>query len=400
MGDAFLRDQRQALEENRRPEFFDITAWSAPLAFNLEAWVHDGDQPGRRPLESDGGTLAGEGAVGFLAAPRGLATYRLAACLLEEGVAFRAALAALHSGGREYPAGTLFVPRRPNPQDLEPRLRRCLAASGAALQGVESSFAERGIFLGAAEMLPVRRPRVALVRGDGVAAASFGTLWHLLDRTTELPVTAVEASELAAPALGGFDVVVLPAGDYARRLDETAGAALDRWVRAGGVLVAVGDAIAWLRERQLTGVRAWTPPERDPQADDAVPPSPADAVADRLISTPGAALATEMRRGQPLTAGLATPPATLVEGELVLLPTGDPQVDVLLAAAASPVRAGFAWPEAEERLAGSLLVASEARGEGRVVLFAQEPAFRLFWRGTMPLFLNAVLLEPSRHPRL
>jgi hypothetical protein len=400
MGDAFLRAQRQALEENRRPEFFDITAWSAPLAFNLEAWVHDGDRQGRAPVASDGG-LAGEGTVGFLAAPQGLASYRLAACLLEEGVALRAALAALHSGGREYPAGTLFVPRRPNPEDLEPRLRRCSAASRAALQGVESSFAERGIFLGAQEMLPVRRPRVALVRGDGVASASFGALWHLLDRTTELPVTAIEASELAAPALGNFDVVVLPAGGgYPRLLDEAAGAALDRWVRAGGVLVAIGDSIAWLRQRQLTEVQAWAPPKRDPQAEDAVPTTPAAAVADRPISTPGAALATEMRRGHPLTAGLSTPPAALVEGELVLLPTGDPQVDVVVAAAENPVRAGFVWPEAEERLAGSLLVASETRGEGQVVLFAQEPAFRLFWRGTMPLFLNALLLEPSRRGRL
>jgi hypothetical protein len=103
-----------------------------------------------------------------------------------------------------------------------------------------------------------------------------------------------------------------------------------------------------------------------------------------------------MRRGHPLTAGLQGPPPVLVEGEMVLLPTGDPQVDVLLVAAEDPVRAGFAWPEAADRLAGSLLVASEARGAGQVVLFAQDPAFRLVWRGTMPLFLNAVLLEPSR----
>jgi hypothetical protein len=55
------------------------------------------------------------------------------------------------------------------------------------------------------------------------------------------------------------------------------------------------------------------------------------------------------------------------------------------------VLAGFAWPEARERLDGALLVASEKVGEGRLVLFAQEPAFRAFWRGTVPLLANAVL---------
>ena len=60
-----------------------------------------------------------------------------------------------------------------------------------------------------------------------------------------------------------------------------------------------------------------------------------------------------------------------------------------------PVVAGFAWPEAEERLAGSLLVGMEPRGPGSVVLFAQDPAYRLFWRATTPIFLNALLYGPS-----
>ena len=51
-----------------------------------------------------------------------------------------------------------------------------------------------------------------------------------------------------------------------------------------------------------------------------------------------------------------------------------------MAADDSPVVAGFAWPEAEQRLAGSLLVGTESRGKGSVVLFVQDPAYRLFWR--------------------
>ncbi len=37
----------------------------------------------------------------------------------------------------------------------------------------------------------------------------------------------------------------------------------------------------------------------------------------------------------------------------------------------------------------------QPRGKGAIVLFAQEPAFRLFWRAKLPLFLNAVMLGPS-----
>jgi hypothetical protein len=97
----------------------------------------------------------------------------------------------------------------------------------------------------------------------------------------------------------------------------------------------------------------------------------------------------------PLTAGLAASPPVLYEGSTVWKTFGDPRKDVLVAQDESPVLAGFAWPEAEERLAGSLLVGMEPRGSGALVLFAQDPAYRLFWRATAPIFLNALLYGPS-----
>ena len=102
-----------------------------------------------------------------------------------------------------------------------------------------------------------------------------------------------------------------------------------------------------------------------------------------------------MQAQHPLTVGLNGPPDVLYEGTTVLRPTGDPRQDVLVALDESPVIAGFAWPEAEQRLAGSLLVGTEKRQRGSVVLFAQDPAYRLFWRATTPILLNAVLYGPS-----
>ena len=113
------------------------------------------------------------------------------------------------------------------------------------------------------------------------------------------------------------------------------------------------------------------------------------------IYTPGAVVATQLRASHPIAAGLASPPPVLVTGALVLAPTGRPEQDVLTVVPEEPVLSGFAWPEAAQRLAGSLLASVERQGDGQVVLFAHDPAFRLFWRGTMPLFLNAVMFGPS-----
>ncbi|HTQ79718.1 MAG TPA: hypothetical protein VMM92_06955, partial [Thermoanaerobaculia bacterium] len=141
----------------------------------------------------------------------------------------------------------------------------------------------------------------------------------------------------------------------------------------------------------------WEPPKDgggDPEladSDDGGSPG----LSTRSIPTPGAAVATRMQPNHPLNVGLDASPAVLVEGSLILKGTGDPRQDVLTVQTEQPVVAGFAFPEAEERLAGSLLVGAEARGKGSVILFAQSPAFRLFWRATTPIFLNAVLYGPS-----
>jgi hypothetical protein len=147
----------------------------------------------------------------------------------------------------------------------------------------------------------------------------------------------------------------------------------------------------------MTSIKSWQPPEKKESQED---PEGGEtdvekSLASRPIFTPGAILATRMTSNHPLTLGLRSAPTVLYEGTTVLKPTDDPRKDVLVAESESPVLAGFAWPEAEERLAGALLVGMETRGRGGVVIFAQDPAFRLFWRATTPILLNAVLYGPS-----
>lgn len=404
MGEEFLERQRARLERNVGVEFYDITSWSLPLAFNLEAWV--APAPGRalagkvREGRGEGRVgVAGEGRVGFLAPPAGLAGFRLAGALLREGIAFRVALEELELGGERYPAGTLFVPRLGNEGEGRPPLEEALAPlaaeAGVRLAGVDTSYSTEGISLGSDLAPSVVRPRIGLLSGEGVSPTSCGFLWHLLDRQVRLPYSRLLTDRLGRVGLEGFDVLVLPDGrGYGRVLDGRVGEELARWVREGGVLVAVGSAHGWLVERELTSVEPWKTPEAEGGEAGAEEGEPAP-LARRHIDTPGAILATRLTPHHPLAAGLPAPPPVLFQGSELLEPTGDPQVDVLTAAPESPVLTGVAWPEAEERLAGSLLVSIERQGQGAVVLFAQDPDFRLFWRGTAPLFLNAVLYGPT-----
>ena len=79
----------------------------------------------------------------------------------------------------------------------------------------------------------------------------------------------------------------------------------------------------------------------------------------------------------------------------VLLPVSHLVDNVVTIARDKPLVAGVAWNESIERLKGSAYLVSEPYGKGQVITFADDPHFRLFWRGTLPLFMNAILYSPS-----
>ncbi|HMB55164.1 MAG TPA: M14 family zinc carboxypeptidase, partial [Thermoanaerobaculia bacterium] len=273
----FVDEQRRRVEQDLRASFYDVTAWSLPLAYNVETWA--ATKPPKRlgpplPPPADAaletappavaGRVLGSGGVGWLVPPSGLAGYRFAARLQAAGVPYRVALADLALGGRTFAAGTLFVPRLGAGEGTAERIAALAAESGVDVHRVASSYSDSGLSLGSDRMLKVMPARVALLAGEGVAPSSLGSVWHLLDRLVELPVTLLEPTALASTDLDDFDVLVLPDDwGWSAELGDDAGEAVERWVKAGGVLVAIEGAVDWLRGRELTAVEQWQPAEVD-----------------------------------------------------------------------------------------------------------------------------------------
>ncbi|MEM6453674.1 MAG: M14 family zinc carboxypeptidase [Acidobacteriota bacterium] len=421
----FFEAQRARVAQRQRPAFYDITAWSLPLAYNVATWVHDGrvadvaplparpidpsprvdrrDPTDPPPLGSGPDTPVGYAPAAWLVPPQGLRGYRLLAEARRAGLPLRrltagVTLPTIHEAAdRHVPPGTIVVARVDAAgEPTGPRLRalassvgaRVVAFDGAALDGVNA----RGLGTERAVWLPPR-VRVGLVAGRGVRSTAHGALWHVLDAALVWPdLHRIDVDRLRAIDLRRLDVLLLPDGDYDATLDERAVGALRAWVESGGVLVVSERAGAWARENELSRLETRA---RHGAADGAADRGPADrGPAEHRPMVPGAIVATRIVADHPLAAGLPAPPPTLVRGRTFLRPSGDPATDVLVVRESDPVLAGVVWPASRGPLAGSLLVAREARGRGAVVTFAQAPVFRSFWRGTAPLLLN-VLLAPA-----
>jgi hypothetical protein len=84
----------------------------------------------------------------------------------------------------------------------------------------------------------------------------------------------------------------------------------------------------------------------------------------------------------------------LMQGRTFLKPSSD-GANPLMFDRGPLALSGWVWPETERRARGTAYAVDEPVDRGHVILIDGAPAFRLFWRSTERLILNALLFAPA-----
>lgn len=417
MGEAFEAEQERRDAKRLGDEIYDVTAWSLPLLWGVS--VRNGvDLPAPsklRPVTAGDlppGRLVGGGKVAFLTRWEGPSTAAALVSLLREGIKVGVAEKPLVIAGRAFPMGSLVIRRAGNPEDLVARLQPVAAATGVEFVGVDSSFAEEGIDLGSNRVRPLRLPSVAVLWDEPTSSTSAGHLRFALESFLGCPATVLRGRSLAQARLADFDVLVLPdswgAARYPEVLGQTAGSKLAAWVREGGVLIAVGNAAAWLTSEPV-GLLASSLEKRGgvktPAADKSATPPAAGTRSDpyeEMVrpseedppNVPGAILRVKLDDEHLLAAGFPGGEVNvLVNSRRIFTPLKlDKGFNVgLYGGKEELVQAGFVLSASREQLPGKGFLMVQKHGRGVVVAFAEDPTFRALPRASMLLFANAVL---------
>lgn len=400
MPEDFLSLARERIDRAENPRFYDITAWSVPLLFNVQAYSsRDG---GNLPVELLSGPV--RQSVDFPASPAryaylidGTQTSALSAAAHMRKMGYRLSVTYMDTRmqGRDYPRGTLVFRVGQNPDSLQHTLREMAERYRLDVSTVDTGFADTGFLsLGSGETLLVAEPDIAIVADDPVNGYSFGWAWHTLDYVYDIPTTIVNNGSLGSMSLERFTTIVLPqvnnVSAFVSNLGEGGVERLQRWVREGGTLVNIGQSADIARDAlSLTDLESYYDVDEGEEEP-------------RRFSVPGAFFSTTVDTHYWLTAGYEGNFPVLINSANVYrapereAPSAARRLSVSVAdEGASPLISGHAWPESLERLPGAAIAYEQLVGSGRVISLTEDVNFRGYWRGADRLFLNAVILGPT-----
>jgi hypothetical protein len=390
---GYVEEQQKRAHADEPDEFYDLTSWSLPLAMNVDTYVTTA------PITGELHPYAAASQPAFRAARYGYVidgsdpnVYRAAGRMLRDAIRFNVSEDVINVNDHNFARGSVVVLKGNNKVDLDASLERVIRDTGAAITPIDSGWTGATSF-GSSKIHFIKDPRIALVGGPRVNATSYGMLWHTLDVDTPLPHTNLSVESLRNTDLSKYGVIVLPDGDYGDRFGKNA-ERLKSWLNGGGTLVVIKGASSFLREKdvEISKLKPWEAPKKKDDDKDKSPSVP-ELYNDYRV--PGATFRTAMNDRSYLTFGVPRSPNVLIEGSAAFLPVSHAVDNIVTITKEKPLVAGVAWNESIDRLKGSIYLVSEPYGRGQVITFADEPHFRLFWRGTLPLFLNAVLYSPS-----
>ena len=412
-----LFEQRVEFEDTT---FYDVSAWTLPLAFGLP-WAEIGRGSWSRELlgarlapDTVGELLAGRVDpaddpvawafewTGYYA-PRALG--RLLAADIQVRAATRPFTATTSDGSTlELRRGTVVIPAGLQPEragEIRTLLGTAAREDGIVVHALGSGLTPAGIDLGSPSLRPVERPRPMVLIGDGVSSYDAGQVWHLLDHRFGLEVSLVDRSQLPGLDLDRYTHLILVDGAWTD-LPEPVVEEIGRWVQAGGAVVGLKGGASWAgdvllglgsgEEGERMEIEVSSGGEQDEPEDHRPYASFRDDVAVPLIA--GTIFEARLDLTHPLAYGYTRELLSVFRDWTGTVAPTENRYDTPVRYTEEPLLAGYVSPTNLERLAGRPAVVATRDGRGVVIRMADDPSFRGIWYGTSRLLLNALFYGP------
>lgn len=366
---------------------YDITAWSIPYAYGLDAIASTSKVNSAKTMERKALQTLTD-AYGYVSKWNALDDAQFLAELLKQNFKVRFTEKPFTSNSTKFERGSLIITKGDNShiENFLGTLNNIAQNHAQALRPINTGFSQSKPDIGSPDIKLINKQKIALLSGDGTSSLSYGELWHFFEKQLHYPVTSINTDDLSKTNLDKFNVLIMPNGYYGSILNEDTMKTLKDWVRSGGKVIAIDGAL-----RSFAGKDGFSLTYKSSDADEKKDNLTSYADREREYSNnliTGAIFKTNVDQTHPMAFGYGANYFTLKLGSSAysLLENGY-NVAYL---DNTKVYSGFAGKNALANLDKTLVFGEEPMGGGSFIYMVDNTLFRSFWENGKLFLVNAV----------
>ncbi|MEM7485780.1 MAG: M14 metallopeptidase family protein [Bacteroidota bacterium] len=391
----------ETYEKYRDSVYYDASAWSVANFYNIDYKSSSSLNLGEKVTDLDALVTPGSVQKTNYAYIVDYDDYNAVAALnhmQEKGLvvssAFKPFMARTTTGDKKFNYGALVIPvslQKKDGNEVYTIVSEAQKTYQVPVYAVNSGYSLQGIDLGSRWIAPLRTPKAAMIIGDGVRSYEAGEVWHLLDTRVHMPITKIPIRNFARTDFDKYNTIVMVSGSYnfTKKQQEK----LKAWVSKGNTLITIGSAAKWVIDKKIVSERLTKSEEKDSTS--VVERKPYVNAPENIgkESVGGAIFKVDLDVTHPLAFGYTDDTIPVYKNNSVWLAPSKNEYATVAKYAKDPHIDGFITKKnMEENLKPSASLIVSKLGDGKVVLFADNPNFRGSWYGTNRLFLNAIFL--------
>ncbi|MBC7890023.1 MAG: zinc carboxypeptidase [Ferruginibacter sp.] len=375
---------------------YDITAWSLPYVYGLQAYAVKEKIAMNNYVEKQKNNVIRETSYGYLVSYVSFEDAKFLAAILKAGIRVRYAEKDFSSNGSSFKRGTMIVLKKGNEGKME---AFTLAAQkyDANVTAISSGFMETGADFGSEKVHFISKPKVAMLTGKGVDPSAAGEVWYLFDQQLNYPLTLINAEDLGNINWKRIDVLILPNGRYQFLSDKDGDKELKTWIRQGGKLIAMENAVAQMAAGDWNIKSKKNEEEKKDKDKEDKPLTYAEIKKFEesehngiMSNIAGAIYKIELDNSHPLALGFPNFFYNLKQDANMYEFLKDGwNVGIIKK---DSYTAGFVGNTLKDKIKEGVSMGVQDYGRGSVVYLADNPIFRCFWENGKMLFSNAVFL--------
>ena len=369
--------------------FYDVSAWTFPLAFNVNYSYTDnlskssvsklfGEEvtETKKPL----GNVDSKSNYAYLFEPHEYYAQAAVYHLIKEGLRVKTATRKFSINGKEFDFGTYLIPVQNQSMNSEDIYNKLLEMSNKYNINFESQATgiTSGIDLGSDYFIIVNEPKIGLIVGDGVRSYDAGEIWHLLDTRYNIPITKLDVDDLRFMDLSKYSHVILPNYNGSKLRSEQ----IKNYINGGGNLIAYRNSVKWV-SNNLNELEFLT---NDLKASGV-------SFSDRekfygAQQTGGAIFESNIDRSHPVNYGIESNTLPLFRNSNVYMSKSEQSFNNPISYSSNPLMSGYISEENISLLKNSVPFKVIRSGKGKILMMTDNTNFRAFWFGTNRILLN------------